>query len=208
MFFDDFKVEHVKSPVVQMDDYYPFGLTFNSYLREDSYKNNHLYNSKELQDELNLGWMDYGCRMYIPELGRWGVPDPLSEKYTNFSSYNFVLNNPVRFIDPDGREVIFHGDDAKKAAKELNKSSSLRIKYNKKTGQLTAKGRAKTDYDKKLLQAINDKGVQVNVYTTKSNQISLSVRNGAITGDLVVGAYGGNYASTSQTYSLLIQIMI
>jgi hypothetical protein len=23
---DDFKVEHKKSPVVQMDDYYPFGL--------------------------------------------------------------------------------------------------------------------------------------------------------------------------------------
>src|SRR5690606_32287501 len=29
VYFDDFTVEHVQSPVVQMDDYYPFGLTFN-----------------------------------------------------------------------------------------------------------------------------------------------------------------------------------
>jgi len=36
VFFDDFKVEHIQSPVVQMDDYYPFGLTFNSYQRENS----------------------------------------------------------------------------------------------------------------------------------------------------------------------------
>ena len=36
VFFDDFGVEHVKSPVVQMDDYYPFGLTFNNYQRENS----------------------------------------------------------------------------------------------------------------------------------------------------------------------------
>jgi hypothetical protein len=34
VYFDDFKVEQVKSPVVQSQDYYPFGLTFNSYQRE------------------------------------------------------------------------------------------------------------------------------------------------------------------------------
>jgi hypothetical protein len=36
VFFDEFKVTHTKSPVIQMDDYYPFGLTFNSYQRENS----------------------------------------------------------------------------------------------------------------------------------------------------------------------------
>ena len=47
VFFDDFTVEHVKSPVVQMDDYYPFGLTFNSYLRENATPNQYLNNGKE-----------------------------------------------------------------------------------------------------------------------------------------------------------------
>ena len=36
VYFDDFKVTQVKSPVIQTDDYYPFGLTFNSYSRENT----------------------------------------------------------------------------------------------------------------------------------------------------------------------------
>jgi RHS repeat-associated protein len=102
VYFDDFKVEHRKSPVIQSQDYYPFGLTFNSSNRENSISNQHQYNDKELQDELNLGWLDYGARMYMPELGRWTVIDPLSELNKRWSSYHYVHNNPLRFIDPDG----------------------------------------------------------------------------------------------------------
>jgi RHS repeat-associated protein len=61
-----------------MEDYYPFGLTFNSYHRENSDVNLFQYNGKEEQDELDLGWLDYGARMYMPEIGRWGLVDPLS----------------------------------------------------------------------------------------------------------------------------------
>jgi uncharacterized protein RhaS with RHS repeats len=41
-----------------------------------------------------------------PELvSRWLSPDPLAEKYMQWSPYNFVLNNPIRLIDPDGRSA-------------------------------------------------------------------------------------------------------
>ena len=46
VYFDDFKVEQVKSPVVQSDDYYPFGLTFGTYQRENSLNNPYQYNGK------------------------------------------------------------------------------------------------------------------------------------------------------------------
>ncbi|MFN8337058.1 MAG: DUF4329 domain-containing protein [Cyclobacteriaceae bacterium] len=122
VFFDDFTVEHIKSPVVQQDDYYAFGLEFNSYQRENAAKNNYLYNGKEKQDELDLGWLDYGARMYMADIGRWGVIDPLTEKMRRWNPYNYCFNNPMRFIDPDGMDPGDPFKSRKKAAKDFGKT--------------------------------------------------------------------------------------
>jgi RHS repeat-associated protein len=102
IYFDDFTILHKKSPVIQTDDYYPFGLTFNSHRRENSSLNKYQYNGKELQNALDLNWLDYGARMYLPDLGRWKTIDPLAAIFNSNSPYNYANNNPIRFIDLHG----------------------------------------------------------------------------------------------------------
>ncbi|MEO8475293.1 MAG: RHS repeat-associated core domain-containing protein, partial [Chryseolinea sp.] len=100
-----------KGPIVSSQDYYPFGLTFNEYQRENSLKQDYRYNAKEHQEELNLGWLDYGARMYDAQIGRFLTPDPLAENSRRWSPYGFAFNNPIRFSDPDGMEA---NDEVKK----------------------------------------------------------------------------------------------
>jgi RHS repeat-associated protein len=105
VFFDDFKVDYVKSPVVQMDDYYPFGLAFNSYRAENSIENKIRFQGQEHVDDLNLGWDSFKLRNHQPEIGRFFNVDPLSEKYFYNSPYAFSENKVTSHVELEGLEA-------------------------------------------------------------------------------------------------------
>lgn len=102
---------------VQTTQYYADGLPKNTSTNAavQPYK----YNGKEFITMHGLDTYDYGARGYYPALGRFTSVDPLAEKYYSISPYVYCANNPIRFIDPDGREL----DDVKEIGEKLTKLS-------------------------------------------------------------------------------------
>lgn len=93
----------------QVDSYYPFGMNIKNLSSNglgNTRPNEYLYNGKMMQDEMGLGWLDYGARFYDPVLGRWHSIDVKAEKYFPLSPYVYGADNPILFIDTDGKEIV------------------------------------------------------------------------------------------------------
>ena len=116
-----------EAAITQENHYYPFGMRFSGEVFANN-DNDFRYNGKELLDDFGLDWprfqrdclslrfgfakarqsqasgeYDYGARFYDPALGRWHAVDPLADKAPGWTPYRYGFNNPMSFIDPDGR---------------------------------------------------------------------------------------------------------
>ena len=72
-----------------------------------------------------------GAKYYNPRLWRFLSVDPLADKYHNLSPYTYVANNPVKYIDPDGKRIVLPNiRQANKLAGDLNKIYSNKYGVN------------------------------------------------------------------------------
>ena len=95
-------------------DYDPFGMEMTTpECYYTSGTNPYLYNGKEIDRMHGLNQYDYGARWRDGALPPWTTVDPLAEKYYSISPYAYCANNPVLFVDPDGRDWIVTNDTYK-----------------------------------------------------------------------------------------------
>ncbi len=111
--FDNLRISQTSGSFVEENHYYPFGMLIEDLSTDVSKGQKYKYNGKELQTDLNYNVEDYGARHYDPVIARWMLVDPLAEKYRRWSPYNYAVDNPVRFIDPDGMQVGNNNQPAK-----------------------------------------------------------------------------------------------
>jgi RHS repeat-associated protein len=87
--------------IISYEEYYPYGSTSfqtGSSAAEVSLKR-YRYTGKERDEE--TGFYYHGARYYIPWIGRWLNVDPSGRSPTR--PYVYCRNNPVTWLDPDGR---------------------------------------------------------------------------------------------------------
>ena len=131
-------ITNLLGEVSQHMEYFAFGETF---VEEHRSSNNSPYkfNGKELDEE--TGWYYYGARYYDPRVSVLLSVDPLAnmdylmndEAYIsgehndgifnsfNHNSYGYCYQNPIKFIDPNGKQTYWQNNDSYKNANLFEK---------------------------------------------------------------------------------------
>ncbi len=153
-------VELVTDPLGNPYQYFFYG-AFGDVLAEQntpwgSFQSAYQFNSKETDTETSYGY--YGARYYAPEWSVWLSVDPLAGEYPSMSPFNFSANNPILFVDPDGRTI----DPTSEEAAQLVLESGERmlgdrspLYYDKDARQIKYNEFDKSNYSPEELEYLN-----------------------------------------------------
>jgi RHS repeat-associated protein len=87
--------------------FYTFGFEFGGDLNiSDALTPSYRYSSQGQEKQLEPGWSSYRWRNYDAGMARFFNVDPLSEKYTYQSHYNFSENKVISYRELEGLEAI------------------------------------------------------------------------------------------------------
>ena len=93
-----------KANITQYDAYLPYGellVDEHSSSEDLPYK----FNGKQFDEETGLYY--YGARCMNPKTSLWYGVDPLAEKFPSISTLSYCFDNPIKYIDPDGRKTQY-----------------------------------------------------------------------------------------------------
>lgn len=88
---------------IEFIHYMPFGELWYDQ-QASAYNERFKFTGKERDGETNYDF--FGARYYSSAFPMWLSVDPLANKYPNISPYAYCHWNPMKYVDPDGNEVI------------------------------------------------------------------------------------------------------
>ncbi len=182
--------------VYQHFEYFPSGETFYE-ARSDHQRTPYLFNGKELDKETGLYY--YGARYYDPRISIWYGVDPMTEKYPALSPYAYTANNPIRFIDSDGEDIVIAGENNSSVTLTTDmiditvNASSLGIDFG---GSYTLQGEAVLSAGLDIVGIVDPSGVADGL------NAALQAKNGEWEGAIISGIglvpYIGNLAKVGK----------
>jgi len=173
--------------------YNPWGEEMHQYNANTfSFSSPYRFNSKEKDAETGLHY--YGARYYQSKLSMWLSVDPLAHE--TLEPYIFTGNNPVMFVDPDGRDFYLTGPNQKKAISQLKDALStygISIEHDNETGKVdysldsSNKREELPESIQSLLNAMDDPSLKVTIIADNSEE-----RTNELTGEQY-GSYVGSH---------------
>jgi RHS repeat-associated protein len=170
----------------------PFGETLAEQRASGAYSNVYKFTGKELDSETGLYY--HGARYYDPGNSIWLSTDPLKDKYPQFGPYVYCADNPVKFVDPDGRYFI-----VKNAGDQTRVKEAFARTFGGDAFSFDKKGRMRIDYSKlgsmsSKQQFVMDRLAKY-VVDNKNFKFNVALKNKGVTetsaifkGDKLVGA--------------------
>jgi len=101
-------VLNASNNIVSANDYDPWGYPLDGRTYQSD---NTDYKFTGKQRDTETGWDYFGARYYDARIGNWGSVDAKMEKNVSFSSYSYVLRNPLIYTDPKGEEWFYIWDE-------------------------------------------------------------------------------------------------
>ena len=131
------------------------------------------FTGKELDEETGYGY--FGARYYDPTLMTgWTAVDPMADKYPNISPYAYCAWNPMKLVDPDGKEVYIAGSQAEEAV-ECLQTAKMQVSRDSETGKLSVTFRGGhqlenlSDEEKMIFDAISCTDITINVQAERAS---------------------------------------
>jgi len=175
--------------LVNKEEYYPFGETsFGSYA-----KKRYRFSGKERDAESGLYY--YEARYYLPMSCRFISVDPKAGKYPHLCSYNYCSNNPIMFIDRDGKDITPVGSFKESVYGKILENL---LKDNSTFNSILSKFKGNDKYNFTLYFGNDNVNSGANATTYSYKQVNTKSLDGKVISKEIVGVKSDSYYSSSK----------